>query len=105
LSRRRKTEAERNWDRIRKQLADELHCASIFAAFMLEAQNRGYVCKIHVEVDGVDCQVRVLVKGNDNLIEYLANWACASKIVCRVNLDEFDKLPKDGGGADANGAK
>ena len=103
LGRRRRTEAEKNWDRIRQQLAEELYCASVFAAFMLEAQNRGYVCKVHVEVDGVDCQVRVLVKSNESLIEYLANWACASKIVCRVNLDDFDKARKQDPGKGKQG--
>lgn len=92
-------------ERIRRQLATELEYATIFANFMQQAQTRGYVATITVEVDGVDCQVRVLIKPNDDLFEYLANWACATKILNKGKLEEFDREGWNGERADENGAK
>ena len=67
--------------------------AADFAAFMVEAVRRNYPMEIFVVVDGQMARSSVCVGGklgvNDPLAEYLANWACARKLVTQDRLERF----------------
>ena len=76
---------------VRGQIVKEIEMAASLARFLLCAVNRGHGAKITIEVDGVRCEIGILAKANEPLMEYLANWACLEKIKKHSRLEEFDK--------------
>lgn len=90
---RRKSSRERAVDghraRVLKAVQEDAHNAGIFADFIVEALNRGYAMRIMVEVDGIECKSGLLFPGGD-FVEYMANWACAQKIVKGIKARKFE---------------
>ena len=78
-------------ERVRGQIVKEIEMSASLARFLLCAVNRGHAAKITIEVDGVLCEIGILAKANEPLMEYLANWACLEKIKKHSRLEAFDK--------------
>ncbi len=84
-----KRAVETHHARILAAMKDDAQNAGIFADFIVEALNRGYTMRIVVEVDGITCKSGLLFPGGD-FVEYLANWACAQKIVKGIKARKFE---------------
>jgi hypothetical protein len=78
-------------DRIRGILIDESMLAHGLARFLQVAVNNGKSARIRFEVDGSVCEVGIVIRSEDDLMEYLANWACAKSMQKKERLEEFDK--------------
>jgi hypothetical protein len=76
-------------NRMLAAMREDAENAGIFADFIVEALNRGYAMRLFVEVDGVTCKSGLLFPGGD-FVEYLANWACAQKILKGIKLRKFE---------------
>jgi hypothetical protein len=78
-------------DRIRNKLIEEATLADAMAGFLLHGYYRGHQAIISIEIDGLSCETRILVRANEPLMEYLCNWICAEKMKKEARLDEFDR--------------
>lgn len=92
--------AETNQQRIRNILVKEATYSTALAGFLCHAFNHGHGVRITIQVDGDECGVAILAHAKEPLIEYLAQWSCAQKLVKVERLEEFDKA----GGGDAERA-
>jgi hypothetical protein len=77
--------------RIRSILVDECRLSYGMSHFLSNAVNRGRSAKITIEVDGETCEVGIMCRADDGLMEYLANWACSKAIVKVERLSEYDR--------------
>jgi hypothetical protein len=78
-------------DRVRNMLVKEATYATALAGFLCHAFNHGHGVRITVQADGEECGVAILAHAKEPLVEYLAQWSCAQKLVKVDRLDEFDK--------------
>jgi hypothetical protein len=77
--------------RIRNILVKEVTYSTALAGFLTHAYNHGHGVRITIQVDGDDCGIAILAHAREPLVEYLAQWSCAQKLVKQDRLDEFDK--------------
>jgi hypothetical protein len=83
--------AETDRERIRNILVKEATYAAALAGFVTHAYNHGHGVRITLHVDGEQCGIAILAHAKEPLIEYLAQWSCAQKLVKQDRLGEFDK--------------
>jgi hypothetical protein len=100
---RREGTARSDRERIRNILVKEAAYSSALAGFLCHAFNHGRGVRITVQADGEQCGIAILAHAKEPLVEYLAEWACAQKLVKVERLEEFDKRMDAGGRAEMTG--
>lgn len=77
------------------QVKNQLLAGDQLAIFMREARRRGFIMKLHIEVDGVFCPSGEIImerlQGKE-LGEYIANWTLGMRFVYQTEIEEMERL-------------